>query len=128
MHFVCIFQKWVAVGDEPAPAIWCAPANGLAITALLQHIESQHPPDKEYCDNCACEMNDPVASCFRTTEIDHGGIVAWGRFSRSVRAKWDQNKTPQTLSSSWDASRTAFPQGPLQLLACVLCNFEQLPN
>src|ERR1035441_3923114 len=78
VHFVCIFQKWVAVGDEPAPAIWCAPANGLAITALLQHIESQHPPDKEYCDNCACEMNDPVASCFRTTEIEHGGIVAWG--------------------------------------------------
>jgi hypothetical protein len=128
MHFVCIFQKWVAVGDEPAPAIWCAPANGLAITALLQHIESQHPPDKEYCDNCACEMNDPVASCFRTTEIEHGGIVAWGAVLPVGSGQVGSKQNAPNSFESWDASRTALPQGPLQLLACVLCNFEQLPN
>jgi len=42
----------------------------------LQHIEPQHPPDKEYCNNCPCDMNDPVASCFRFAEIEHDGIVA----------------------------------------------------
>jgi len=44
----------------------------------LQHIESQHPPDKKYCNNCPCDVNDPVANCFRFSEIEHDGIVARG--------------------------------------------------
>jgi hypothetical protein len=42
----------------------------------LQHIEPQHPPDKEYCNNGSGDMNDPVANCFRFAEIEHDGIVA----------------------------------------------------
>src|ERR1035437_9906372 len=49
----------------------------------LQHIESQHPPDKEYCNNRPRNMDDPVATCFRIAEIEHDGIVARG-----------SNKTP----------------------------------
>ena len=33
-----------------------------------------------------------------------------GRFSRSVRAKWDQNKTPQTLSSHGTLVEQPFPK------------------
>jgi hypothetical protein len=33
-----------------------------------------------------------------------------GRFSRSVRAKWDQNKTPQTLSSHGMLVEQPFPK------------------
>jgi hypothetical protein len=42
----------------------------------LQHIDPQHPPDKQYCNDCPSDMNDPVASCFRFAEIEHDGIVA----------------------------------------------------
>src|SRR6202521_5125632 len=44
----------------------------------LQHIESQHPPDKEYCNDRPRNMDDPVATCFRIAEIEHDGIVARG--------------------------------------------------
>ena len=44
----------------------------------LQHIESQHPPNKEYRYNCPRNMDDPVATCFRIAEIEHHGIVARG--------------------------------------------------
>jgi hypothetical protein len=44
----------------------------------LQHIESQHPPDKEYCNNRPRNMDDPVATCFRIAEIERDGIVARG--------------------------------------------------
>jgi hypothetical protein len=47
-------------------------SNGRA----LQHIESQYPPDKKYCNNCRRNMDDPVATCFRSAEIEHDGIVA----------------------------------------------------
>jgi len=42
----------------------------------LQHVHAQHPPDKKYRDNRARNMHDPVASRFRTTEVEHGRIVA----------------------------------------------------
>ena len=44
----------------------------------LQHIDPQHPPDEEDRDDCAGDMNDPVAKCFGFAEIEQGGIVARG--------------------------------------------------
>jgi hypothetical protein len=44
----------------------------------LQHIDSEHPPDKEYRNNCPRNMDDPVATCFRTAKIEHDEIVARG--------------------------------------------------
>jgi hypothetical protein len=44
----------------------------------LQHIDSQHPPDKEYRNNCPRNMDDPVATCFRIAKIEHDEIVARG--------------------------------------------------
>lgn len=49
-----------------------------SMARALQHIEPQQPPDKEYCNNCPCDMNDPVASCFRFAEIEHDGSVPRG--------------------------------------------------
>jgi hypothetical protein len=44
----------------------------------LQHVDPQHPPHKEYRDDCAGNVNNPVAKCFRFAEIEHEGIVARG--------------------------------------------------
>jgi len=49
-----------------------------------RHIESQHPPHKEYCNNCSRNMDDPVATCFRIAEIEHDGIVARGSKKASI--------------------------------------------
>jgi hypothetical protein len=43
--------------------------------------------DKEYCNNCPCDMNDPVASCFRFAEIEHDGIVPRG-LKQGLRSHW----------------------------------------
>jgi hypothetical protein len=50
-----------------------------SVAAALQHIEAQQPPDEEDGDDCACDVNDPVARCFRAAKIEHDGIVARGR-------------------------------------------------
>ena len=44
----------------------------------LQHIDPQHPPDEEDRDDCADDMNDPVAKCLRFAKIKHEDIVAPG--------------------------------------------------
>ena len=43
-----------------------------------QHVDLEHPPDKEHCDDCPCDMNYPVADCLRSAEVEHDGIVARG--------------------------------------------------
>ena len=42
----------------------------------LEDIDAQHPPDQEYCNDCRGYMDDPVATSFRTAEIEHDGMVA----------------------------------------------------
>src|SRR5580700_2623543 len=42
----------------------------------LQNVQPKHPPDKEYRDNRPCDVNDPVASCFRLPEVEHAAMVA----------------------------------------------------
>jgi len=37
----------------------------------LQCVHPQHPPDEEYRNDGPCDVNDPVASCFRFSEIEH---------------------------------------------------------
>jgi hypothetical protein len=44
----------------------------------LQHIDSEHPPDEEDCDDCACDVNYPVAGRLGSAEIEHDGMVARG--------------------------------------------------
>jgi hypothetical protein len=41
-----------------------------------QYVRSKHPPDKEYCDDGPCDVNYPVASCFRFAKIEHAAMVA----------------------------------------------------
>ena len=53
----------------------------------LQHIDSQHPPDEEYCNNCPCDVNDPVACCLRFAEVEHDGILARAQ-TRSCNRLW----------------------------------------
>ena len=50
----------------------------------LEHIESKHPPDKEYCDNCPRDVNYPITNCFRFAEIEHGACSPALRFGRIV--------------------------------------------
>jgi hypothetical protein len=42
----------------------------------LEHVNPQHPPDKQYRDDRPSDMDDPVADRFRFAEIEHDGIVA----------------------------------------------------
>jgi hypothetical protein len=41
-----------------------------------QYVHPQHPPDKEYRDDGAHDVNDPVASRFRFSEIEHAAMVS----------------------------------------------------
>jgi len=41
-----------------------------------QHVDPKHPPDEEYRDDGSRDMNDPVARCFRFSEIEHAAMVA----------------------------------------------------
>src|ERR1019366_10174057 len=84
------------MGSFPIPAHGCRNCCNIAITLrtrapvyrliwllrawrrALQHIESQHPPNKEYRNNCPGNVDDPVATCFRIAEIELDGIVARG--------------------------------------------------
>ena len=43
---------------------------------VLQHIETQHPPDQEYRDAGPHDVNYPVASCLRLPKIEHVAMVA----------------------------------------------------
>ncbi len=43
---------------------------------LSQYVHSKHPPDEEYCDDGPCDVNYPVASCFRFSKIEHAEMVA----------------------------------------------------
>src|ERR1700687_1492401 len=73
----------------------------------LQHIESQHPPDKEYCHNRPRNMDDPVATCFRIAEIEHDGIVARGS-SKAPIGSW--RKIPITLTDPGSDRRDRIPK------------------
>jgi hypothetical protein len=41
-----------------------------------QHVHPKHPPDKEYRDDGARDVNYPVARGFRLTKIEHAAMVA----------------------------------------------------
>ena len=62
----------------------------------LQHIESQHPPNKEYRNDCPRNMDYPVATRFRTAQIEHDGIVARGS-NKAAIGSW--RKIPITLKT-----------------------------
>jgi hypothetical protein len=42
----------------------------------LQYVHPQHPPDKKYRDDGPRDVNDPVASRSRPSEIEHAAMVA----------------------------------------------------
>jgi hypothetical protein len=71
----------------------CSPLQ--ARGGVLKHIDTQHPPDKKYRDDCPRDMNDPVADCFWFAKIKHDGIVAWGLkpFGVSKRMQWHSGTT-----------------------------------
>ena len=46
------------------------------VSTALQYVHPKHPPDKEYCDDGSRDVNDPVASCFRFSKIEHARMVA----------------------------------------------------
>jgi hypothetical protein len=41
-----------------------------------QYVHPKHPPDQEYRDDATNDVNDPVASCFRLSKIEHAPMVA----------------------------------------------------
>jgi hypothetical protein len=41
-----------------------------------QYVHPQQPPDKEYRNDGPRDVNDPVSSCFRFSEIEHAAMVA----------------------------------------------------
>jgi hypothetical protein len=47
---------------------------GLGFGSKNEH--PQHPPDKEYGDDTARDMNDPITGCLRLAEIEHAAMVA----------------------------------------------------
>jgi len=40
-----------------------------------QYVHPKHPPHKEYRDDGARDVNDPVAGCFRFSKIEHAAMV-----------------------------------------------------
>src|SRR6476620_9287083 len=44
--------------------------------AHSQYEHPKHPPDKEYRDDGAGDVNDPIASCLWLTKIEHAAMVA----------------------------------------------------
>ena len=113
------------MGSFPIPAHGCRNCCNIAITLrtrapvyrliwllrawrrALQHIESQHPPNKEYRNNCPGNVDDPVATCFRIAEIEHDGIVARGS-NKAPIGSW--RKIPITLiDPGWSSSNRRMP-------------------
>jgi hypothetical protein len=41
-----------------------------------EYVHPKHPPDKEYSDDGARDVNCPVTSCFRCPKIEHVAMVA----------------------------------------------------
>jgi hypothetical protein len=41
-----------------------------------QYVYPKHPPDKEYRDDGPCNVNDPVARCFRFPKVEHAAMLA----------------------------------------------------
>jgi hypothetical protein len=77
-----------------------------------QYVHPKHPPDKEYCDDGPCDVNYPVASCFRLAKIEHAAMVAGpahqalyrhptspGRISRAGSVKDVRGLNPPRKSS-----------------------------
>jgi hypothetical protein len=41
-----------------------------------EYVHPQHPPDEEYRNDASHDVNNPVASCFRFSEVEHAAMVA----------------------------------------------------
>jgi hypothetical protein len=41
-----------------------------------EYVHPKHPPDKEYCDDGARDVNDPVGGGLRFAEVEHWAMVA----------------------------------------------------
>ena len=52
--------------------------TGGRIWLLSQYVYSKHPPDEEYRDDSPCDVNYPIASCFRFPKVEHAAMVAGG--------------------------------------------------
>lgn len=67
----------------------------------LQHVDPQHPPHKEYRDDCAGNVNNPVAKCLRFAEIEHDGIVARAlKQGSGAIDRWEFSHRKSRFSSS----------------------------
>ena len=70
---------------------WALECNRLLATVSdirhSQYVHPQHPPDKEYHNDGRRDVNDPVASCFRFSEIEHAAMVAGPRGGAFVAAR-----------------------------------------
>jgi len=42
----------------------------------LQNVHPEHPPNKEYGDDAAYDVDDPVANGLGFAEIEHAAMVA----------------------------------------------------
>ena len=66
-----------------------------------QYVHPKHPPDKEYHDDGPRDVNYPVASCFRSPEIEHGAMVAGPR-ERGVISPFQSSRVVEgNFSSSY---------------------------
>src|ERR1035437_5582234 len=76
-----------------------------SMAGALQHIEPQHPPDKEYCNNCPCGRHAGiqfVAGQEVTTALGHAnafGDIGWVDFRQPVTAWLDAVETDGGLLS-----------------------------
>jgi hypothetical protein len=75
-----------------------------------QYVHPQHPPDNEYRDDGPRDVNDPVASCSRFSEIEHAAMVAG----------------PASGSGSSSLSLLAFPAGQPSYPTSVIVCSQQL--
>lgn len=64
-------------------------------SAELQHIDPQHPPDKEYRDDCTSDVDDPVGGSFRLAKVEHDGIVPWTSNAPSPMRDYYDGLNPQ---------------------------------
>jgi hypothetical protein len=60
----------------------------MGFECISQHVHPEHPPNEEYRDDGPCDVNCPVARCFRFPKIEHAAMVAgprtWRNFADSL--------------------------------------------